>query len=206
MARPILWVIAGPNGAGKTTFWTDQLSRFTRAEFVNADDLARAQFGRPAATEAESAWGQAAAEARRRALMAARAGFVMESTFSHPSKLDLLAEAAAQGYAIRVFHLHLEDASIAVERVGFRVEDGGHPVPEARIRARFARNPALIREAVLRADEAWVYDSTAEGRPPTLALRFENGLPVERAADLPAWVRRLYGPETRKAPGFPDAS
>ena len=206
MARPILWVIAGPNGAGKTTFWQDQLSRFTRAEFINADDLARAQFGRPAATEAESAWGQAAAESRRRALMATRTGFVMESTFSHPSKLDLLAEAAAHCYAIRVFHLHLEDPGIAVERVAFRVEDGGHPVPEARIRARFARNPALIRDAVLRADEAWVYDSTAEGRPPTLALRFEDGTLAERAEHLPAWVRDLYGAHAKKAPGSPDAS
>jgi predicted ABC-type ATPase len=206
MARPILWVIAGPNGAGKTTFWTEQLSRFTRAEFINADDLARAQFGRPAATESESAWGQAAAEARRHALMAARTGFVMESTFSHPSKLDLLADAAAQGYAVRVFHLHLEDASIAVERVGFRVADGGHPVPEGRIRARFDRNPALIREAVLRADEAWVYDTTAEGRRPALALRLENGVVAERAARLPGWVCRLYLPPTKKAPGSPDAS
>ncbi|HZH28245.1 MAG TPA: hypothetical protein VEY95_13790, partial [Azospirillaceae bacterium] len=101
---------------------------------------------------------------------------------------------------------HLEDAAIAVERVGFRVADGGHPVPEARIRARFDRNPALIRAAVLHADEAWVYDTTAEGRRPLLALRLENGAVVERAARLPGWVCRLYFPETQKAPGCPDAS
>jgi predicted ABC-type ATPase len=192
VARPILWVIAGPNGAGKTTFWQDWLSRLTTAEFINADDLARAHFRHPARTEAEAAWGQATAEARRRELMQAGQGFVMETTFSHPSKLDLLSDAAAQGYALRVFHLHVEDAAIAIERVGFRVEDGGHPVPEDRIRARFIRNQALIREAVLRADEAWVLDATPEGRPPSLMLRFENGALAERSPTPAEWVKRLY--------------
>lgn len=190
---PTMFVLAGPNGAGKSTFYRTRLCRITRAEFVNADDLALKAFGHFAITTEESAEGQLLAEERRRELMTHKADFVIETTFSHPSKLDLLRDAKAAGYEIVVYHLNLDSADLAVERVVGRALDGGHPAPEDRIRARYERNQPLIREAVLLADRALVLDSSAMGEAPTPLIGFSGGKVVELAHGLPEWAINLYG-------------
>ena len=188
-----MFVLAGPNGAGKSTFYRTRLSRLTRAEFVNADELALRAFGHVATTVEESAEGQRLAEARRRELMTRRADLVVETTFSHPSKLDLLRDARTAGYEIVVYHLNLDSADLAVERVAGRVLDGGHPAPEDRIRARYERNQPLIRQAVLMADRALVLDSSEMGDAPTPLIGFTAGKAIDVADDLPGWAISLYG-------------
>lgn len=190
---PTLYVLAGPNGAGKSTFYRARLSRLTGAEFVNADELALQAFGHVAETIEESAEGQRLAETRRRELMAKKADLVVETTFSHPSKLDLLRDAKAAGYELVVYHLNLESADLAVDRVAGRVRRGGHPAPEDRIRARYARNQPLIRAAVLLADRALVLDSSEMGAAPTPLIAFSDGRPTEVADHLPDWAIVLYG-------------
>lgn len=192
-APPTLHVIAGPNGAGKTTFYEQVLSRLTDAAFVNADRLALETFGHAAVTETESAEGQRLAEERRQVLMRAGESLVVESTFSHPSKLALIEQAKALGYQIAVYHLNVRDADVAVERVSGRVSQGGHPAPEDRIRARYERSQPLIREAVLKADRAFVFDNSRLGEPPRRQISFVEGQAVEVAGDLPDWAIALYG-------------
>ncbi|RUT78183.1 zeta toxin family protein, partial [Mesorhizobium sp. M7A.T.Ca.US.000.02.2.1] len=132
---PTLHVIAGPNGAGKTTLYRNRLEkRYPDAEFVNADELALKEFGHPARTAAESARGQELAENRRRELMAERKSLVTESTFSHPSKVDLVREAKAAGYEVVLYHVNVRSPNVSVMRVAHRVDKGGHPVPEDKIR------------------------------------------------------------------------
>ena len=186
-------MIAGPNGAGKTTFYEQVLSRLTDAAFVNADRLALETFGHAAVTETESAEGQRLAEERRQVLIRAGESLVVESTFSHPSKLALIEQAKALGYQIAVYHLNVRDADVAVERVSGRVSQGGHPAPEDRIRARYERNQPLIREAVLKADRAFVFDNSRLGEPPRRQISFVEGKAVEVADDLPDWAITLYG-------------
>lgn len=190
---PTLYVLAGPNGAGKSTFYRMRLSKVVGADFVNADELALTAFGHVAETMEESAEGQRLAEARRRELMAQKADLVVETTFSHPSKLNLLRDAKAAGYTIVVYHLNLDSSDLAVERVAGRVLRGGHPAPEDRIRARYERNQPLIREAVLMADEAVVLDSSELGEAPRPLLGFTAGKAVDIASDLPDWAISLYG-------------
>lgn len=192
MSGPLLVLLAGPNGAGKSTLYESRIRHLTDAEFVNADRLAAAQFGHPAATEAEGRWGQEAAERRRDALLAEGRSLVAESTFSHPSKLALLGEARRRGYTILVFHVSVETAEDAVARVAHRVGQGGHPVPEDRIRGRYARNGPLIREAVLDADHGYVLDNSRLGEPPRLVLEFRSRRLVGRWEPVPGWVGRLY--------------
>ena len=192
-APPTLHVIAGPNGAGKTTFYEQVLSRFTDAAFVNADRPALETFGHVAVTETESAEGQRLAEEQRQVLMRAGESLVVESTFSHPSKLALIDQARALGYQVAVYHLNVRDADIAVERVSGRVSQGGHPAPENRIRARYKRNQPLIREAVLKADRAFVFDNSRLGEPPRRQISFIGGAAVNVADDLPDWAIALYG-------------
>ena len=190
---PTLFVLAGPNGAGKTTFYRLRLAGKVDAEFVNADELALKTYGHVAGTIEESAEGQRLADLRRRELMEAGDDLVVETTFSHPSKLELLQTAHKLGYRIFVYHLNVEDADMAVSRVAGRVRQGGHPAPEDRIRARYERNQPLIRQAVLTADRAEVLDSSGRGRAPRLLIDFIGGKAIEVADDLPDWAINLYG-------------
>ena len=199
MARPALHVIAGPNGAGKTSLYEKQLRRrFPDAEFVNADRLALERYGHPAQTLAESQTGQDMAEARRRELMAERKSLVTETTFSHPSKLDLLRDARALGYELRVYHVNVRSVEVSVNRVAQRVVVGGHPVPEDRIRERYERNQPLIREAVRMADRAVVFDNSTRGGTHQLALEYRQGEVVRLGANVPTWARELYADDLQR--------
>ena len=129
---PILHVLAGPNGAGKTTLYEARVRQLAKAPFVNADQLSFEALGRHAETREEAGLGQSLANARRDALMAAGESLVTESTFSHPSKLDLIRQAKALGYRVAVYHVNLMSADAAVARVAARQALGGHPVPEAK--------------------------------------------------------------------------
>jgi len=191
--RPIFHLLAGPNGAGKTSLYESAIGRMTDAEFVNPDRLCFGALGRHALSREDAQLGQRLAEARRSELMAARRSLVVETTFSHPSKLDLVKKAQDLGYRLQVYHLNLESPEDAVARVAFRETQGGHPVPEANIRGRYARNPALIREAVLIADVGQVFDNSRIGRAPRRVILFRRGIAVDVAPELPAWAAKLYG-------------
>lgn len=198
---PDLFVLAGPNGAGKSTYFTTALEpRLGRIPFVNPDTLIRQDLGRPALTQDEMRRGQALADEQREGLRSQRSSFVMETVFSHPSKLDLLRDCRSQGYAINVIHIGVETADISVGRVAMRVsQDDGHPVPEDRIRNRFARNQPFIRHAVLMADRGLVVDNSALNRPHRQVLVFRNGRVVAAAEPVPAWIGRLYAQEIIQA-------
>lgn len=190
-ARPTMFVIAGPNGAGKTTFYETVLESRIAAPFINAD---RIQHDELKAPSMEAAYRAAAIAAERReAYFAAGESFVTETVFSHPSKLKLLAQARMAGFRLVVFHLGLASADLAVARVMERVHEGGHAVPEDKIRARFDRNRPLIRRAVLAADRAAVYDASALNQAPVLLLRFEQGYVEYCSEDLTTWCEELYG-------------
>lgn len=196
---PTLHILAGPNGAGKTTLYEAAVKPvIPTVEFVNADRLAAAHFGHNASTEAEAKKGQELADERRAALMAAGKSLVTESTFSHPSKLDLLAEARARGYKIAVYHVNVRSAEVSIARVRDRVTQGGHDVPEDRIRGRYERNKALIKEAVLAADRGQVFDNSRQGLPPELALAFERGRLTYASTRVPLWAREVYAAQLER--------
>jgi predicted ABC-type ATPase len=135
------------------------------------------------------------AEQRRRDHLAARKPFVSESTFSHPSKLDLLREAQQAGFAIVMYHVNVRSPELSVMRVAGRVQAGGHDVPESKIRERYTRNQQLIRQAILESDRGFVYDNSQLGQPPALALAFKGGQVVRTSSRVPAWARELYADE-----------
>lgn len=184
----------GPNGAGKTTYFDYYLRpRVEPIVFVNPDRLILAELGRVAVTRAESERGQALADAQRDDLMRRRQSFVTESTFSHPSKLVLLSKAREHGYRIFIYHIAVQSADISVMRVAARVGEGGHPVPEDKIRLRFLRNRSLIREAVLSADAGVVLDNSDVRTPFRLIYSFSSGLLAHADSHPPSWASDVYG-------------
>lgn len=191
MERPILFILAGPNGAGKTTFYETALKPRVRAPFINADRI-QADELREDDPQASYEAARLAAE-RRTDHFKRRRSFVTETVFSHPSKLDLIGEAQAAGFQVILFHIQVSDPLISIGRVRQRFAAGGHDVPADKIRERYRRNQALIRQAALISDSAMVYDNSGVDSPPRLLLRFAAGRVVFAGDDLPDWCRRLYG-------------
>jgi len=187
---PSLVMIAGPNGSGKSTL-TDALMAAPGVElpalYINADELQRKQ-KIPSAAVAQ----RKAAQARARAC-AKRRDFMFETVMSHPSKLAELQQARAGGYRVTIHFVSTRHADINVQRVALRVAAGGHPVPEARTRQRYARTMALAPLAIGHADEALVFDNSRRGSEGGLQLQAQlvNGELLLSTDQPEAWVAEL---------------
>src|SRR5688572_6597358 len=98
---PAFYLFAGPNGSGKSTLHR-LLGRYfpemARAEFVNADEIARKLGGADTAERAEKA--RLAADARRAELLHGKIPFCSETVFSHYSKIELVEEAKRAGFEV----------------------------------------------------------------------------------------------------------
>jgi predicted ABC-type ATPase len=70
--------------------------------------------------------------------------------------------------------------------------EGGHPVPEEKIRIRYDRSGPLIRQAILASDIGHVFDNSQPNQPPMRALSFTNGALSFALPQLPNWVPDLY--------------
>jgi predicted ABC-type ATPase len=179
-----LHLVIGPNGSGKTTFFEEFLAlELPGYVYVNADEIAKARWpADPDAHAYEAA--QVAAETRAH-LIAGGRSFIAETLFSHRSKLDLLRSAQEAGYQA-VLHVMLVPEELAVRRVAYRMQAGGHDVPERKIRERYSRLWPLVAQAVSLADRAVLYDNSRRTGPVKLA-EFFGGLPIG-AATWPEWA------------------
>lgn len=179
-----LHVVIGPNGSGKTTFVTEFLTlELPGYAYVNADEIANARWPADSEVHAYEA-AQVAAETRAH-LIAGGGSFIAETVFSHPSKLDLIRSAQEAGYQV-VLHVMLVPEELAVRRVAYRVQAGGHDVPEHKIRERYHRLWRLAAQAISMADRAVVYDNARPAGPVKIA-EFFGGLPIGAAA-WPKWA------------------
>jgi predicted ABC-type ATPase len=183
-------LLAGPNGAGKSTLYATRVAPSFAGPFINADIIQRDELCDPS-LEASYQAARIAAE-RRVEFLAQGRDFVTETVFSHPSKLDLISEAKAHGFTVIVMHVGVETAELSVWRVGARTQEGGHDVPEDKIRARYERGAPLIRAAVLKADRGMVFDNSSLNQPPSLCLTFSSGRLTFAKPHLPGWIRTAY--------------
>ncbi len=188
--RPGLVLLAGPNGAGKSILYETRVAPSFAGPFVNAGLIQREEL-RDASMEASYAAARIA-DARRAELLNAGQSFATETVFSHPSKLEIIRIAKSRGYLVVVMHVGVEGAALSVSRVRDRREEGGHDVPEDKIRARYDRNQPLIREAVLAADRGMVFDNSRLNAPPRRMLVFASGRLTQAEPVLPAWVLQVY--------------
>ena len=180
MPDPVLHLIAGPNGAGKTTFFEIVLGPTTHLAFVNADVIAQERWPGAAVEHAYDAAAVAAGERTQR--IRARSSFATETVFSHESKLALIHEARREGYRVTL-HIALIPEELAVARVVNRVSEGGHHVPEEKVRARFGRLWTLLHDAIALVGEARFYDNTTARDPYRLVATYLNG----RLVGTPQW-------------------
>ena len=165
-------VIAGPNGAGKTTFAREFLPHEANCpDFINADLIAAGLSPFKPETAALRAGRLMLEEIHER--IRHGKSFAFETTLSRRTYAKLLRECRDQGYHVLLVFLCLPSADMAVARVGARVAQGGHNVPEADIRRRFLSGLKNFHEVYKQAVDAWtLYDNS--GIIPKVVKRGEH--------------------------------
>ena len=149
---PEIIVFAGPNGSGKSTI--TRLSR-TVGIYINADDIKRATL----CSDLEAAQ---KAELMREQALDKKEDFTFETVLSTDRNLILLRKAKAQGFFIRCIYVLTANPDINVARVMIRQSQGGHGVPEDKVRSRYYKALALIPDLVAVCDVMHIYDNTTE--------------------------------------------
>ena len=149
-SKPVVLVFAGPNGSGKSTI-AGKISHC--GVFVNADDL-KAEY---AITDIEAA---RTAEAIRNKLVEKKENFTFETVLSTSRNLLLMQKAKNNGYEVSCIYVLTCSVDINVARIKVRVLEGGHDVPEDKIRSRYDKSLRLLPEIVDVCDKMLVYDNS----------------------------------------------
>ena len=171
--------MSGPNGCGKSTL--TRMSGFVGIETIDPDAIARSKAsGSPAS---------AAREALRRRRDAIRAGrsHLVETTLAGSGILRHMSAARLSGYRIVLHHVSVATPDQALDRIRNRVALGGHDVPAADARRRFARSQVNLPTAIARADEAVLYDNTDPDRPHREVAILRDGIRWI-AETVPGWA------------------
>jgi len=189
MTRPSLWLIVGVNGAGKTTFYERFLAHL-QIPFINADRIALEMNPDDPGSVAHEAAEKAMA--KRTEMLDMGASFCTETVFSHPSKIALIEDARSRGYDIRMIFVHVSNVAINKARVAYRVQGGGHRVPEDKIISRHPRTIDNVRKALPLVHETWVFDNSSADASHRFVLRFREGLLRDRAERVPQWAEEMF--------------
>lgn len=124
----------------------------------------------------------------RHKLLKAGISFTFETVMSSPDKVTFLQKAQALGYRTYLYFVATEDADINVARVQYRVQTGGHPVAEDKIRSRYTRSLALLSEAIAYADRAYIFDNSGHSR--VWIAEITGGVEMEaQTSEIPAWFK-----------------
>ncbi|MBS0506856.1 MAG: zeta toxin family protein [Proteobacteria bacterium] len=135
-----------------------------------------------------SYWASVLADFIRHKLLAAQVSFTFETVMSSPDKVEFLHKAQQAGYRTYLYFVATEDVEINVARVHYRVETGGHPVAEDKIRSRYVRSLELLPQAVAYADRAYIFDNSGPERVWTAEVT--DGVEIEMKSDeMPAWFK-----------------
>lgn len=138
-------VFAGPNGSGKSTL----IGGFQAAQslpdvYINADDIARTEFGNISDFRQRNLFAAQTAETRRRDALASGASFAFETVMSTPGRVAQLDEARVRGYQVELAFVATRDPHINIARVA----QNGHDVDPHKIIERYHRTLALLPSAL----------------------------------------------------------
>ncbi len=162
---PQLVILAGPNGSGKSTIAKALLP--AGMPYLNADDIARERRQVPGVNVSA---GRILLEELDK-LAAQGTDCAVETTLSGRALAGRIARLRESGWSVRLFFLYLPSPDMAVARVRQRVRSGGHDIPEATVRRRWAGGLRGFWERYqLLADEWVVLDNTTTDAPDVIAF------------------------------------
>ena len=140
---------------------------------------------------------QIIADFLRKKLLAERKKFSFETVFSHPSKLDIMRQAAGMGYKVYLYFVSTESPQINIFRVKARRAKGGHDVPFDKIESRYYRSMGLLFDACQIAYQTFFWDNSIDGTEAKLFAHFKKTGDKKvwdriNKKDIPYWFRKYY--------------
>ena len=100
------------------------------------------------------------------------------------STINNIIKAKNLGYKIEVHYIGVESIEIAKERIAYRVEHGGHGIPNADVERRYYESFEHLRKIMNICDVVILYDNTEAFN--RFAI-FHNGEAVMLSKELPDW-------------------
>ena len=186
------YLFAGPNGSGKSTIIANYIYAYglNDIEYICPDIYASELFGDIGDVYERYEKAMTFAEYKRERLLNEKVSMIIETVLSRSDKLDFVRKAKPLGYRIVSIFVSTESADINCARVKQRVSEGGHDVPEDKIRKRYNRsmdNLPLLAEC---SDELYVYDNS--GEHPILGLCVADD-EVFISSEAASWIKRIGG-------------
>lgn len=181
--QPVAIVLAGHNGSGKSTLWYDRLADELQIPLVNADRLTLSLLPPPGPDNRLRGWANRLRDEDERWQKLSQDGvqlfmglamdqgmpFAFETVFSwleertdgsFRSKAEVIQRLQEHGYYVILLFVGLASAELSILRVATRKSQGGHDVPEEKLRSRFPRTQKAIGIACEVADLAILFDNS----------------------------------------------
>jgi len=172
------------------------------AEYFNPDEAAtRIHCANPNLSQEQAnsaAWNEGKRLLGR--AIAERSDFALETTLGGQTIAILLEKALLSGIEVRIWYVGLESPELHISRVRARVRNGGHDIPEARIRERYTQSRWNLIRLLPGLTEVYVYDNSEDADPlsghapnPKLILHARTGKVVEMCdwKRAPNWAKPI---------------
>lgn len=122
----------------------------------------------------------------RYALLNTNETFSYETVFSHPDKVGFIKEANKKGYRTYLYFVSTISPEINTERVKQRVAEGGHEVPESKIRDRYYRSLENLLPAIKLSYRTFIFDNSGKELKLLAEVNPKKKMKIE-AKQLPIW-------------------
>jgi predicted ABC-type ATPase len=127
-------------------------------------------------------------------------GLLFETVLSIPEKVDFIWRSKQAGFFIRFVYVATNNPEINMLRIAWRVDQGGHTVPQDKIKARYERSLKLALKAALIVDRAYFIDNTKEitedsSFEPQPLFRMVHGAISKTYLSedkFPDWIQAIY--------------
>lgn len=197
--KPVAFVLAGHNGSGKSTLWYDRLADTLQIPLINADRLTLSilperdrKSGKlpdwaAKLRDQDGRWqlvSQEGVQLYMGQIMGHGLPFAFETVFSHlknradgsvESKTDIILNLQKAGYFVVLMFVGLLNSEMSILRVATRRAQGGHDVPEGKLRSRFPRTQRAIGIAAPIADMTLMFDNSRDLRHAYTLVRAQRG-------------------------------
>lgn len=107
---------------------------------------------------------------------------------SSADKVRFLQTAQQRGFRTYLYFVATDDPIINISRVRNRVRLGGHPVPDDKVIARYARSLGLLLDAIRYSDRAYIFDNSGTSRI-WLAEASDGKTLTIKTDRMPAWFK-----------------
>lgn len=174
-------IIAGVNGAGKSTLYQINDS-FKKMPRVNVDEIIR-QIGDWRNSRDVFQAGKIAVKKIEQYMNEGKT-FNQETTLCGKSIIKNILKAKELGYLIELHYVGVDSVEIAKDRVRYRVENGGHGIPEKDIEKRYEETFRQLNKILRECDLIAFYDNTESFR--RFAICRDGNL-IRISHNIPTW-------------------